>query len=56
MFGDLLVQLGQGRDGLYSYERLENLVGCDMHKTDPINFVMERKMLQGIKTRAEAAL
>ena len=135
-----LVQMGQGRGGLYSYERLENLVGCDIHNadqvlpehqhlqtgdkvrlmpegkgpffvvtgveperaiilsgdepptswvfvlqtvddhstrvivrwrfdyeptagnvlmwrvfTDPINFVMERKMLQGIKRRAEAA-
>jgi hypothetical protein len=135
-----LVQMGQGRGGLHSYERLENLVGCDMHNaeriipeqqhlsvgdkvrlsqadstpyfvvtaiepgraiilggddppttwgfilepidenstrliirfrqqyepslgnvigwrvfTDPITFVMERKMLQGIKVRAEAA-
>jgi hypothetical protein len=132
--------MGQGRAGLYSYERLENLVGCDMHNaskiipefqhlevgdkvrlvpegsdlyftvsaiepglaitlsgddppttwafnlepiddittrliirwrqdyeqtlvniigwrvfTDPITFVMERKLLQGIKVRAEAA-
>ena len=31
-----LVQMGQGRGGLYSYERLENLVGCDMHNTDRI--------------------
>ena len=136
-----LVQLGQGRGGLYSYERLENLVGCNMRNanqiipehqqiavgdkvrlvpegrgpfflvaavlpgraiilggddppttwafvldpvdknttrllirfrqnferrfgnvlgwrvfTDPINFWMERKMLQGIKKRAEAAV
>ena len=29
-----LVQMGQGRGGLYSYERLENLVGCDMHNAD----------------------
>ena len=134
-----LVQMGQGRGGLYSYQRLKNLVGCDMHNanrsipehqhlkvgdkvrivpegrdpyflvsaiepdraiilggddppttwafilehiddnstrllvrwrqdyeptpgnvlgwrlvTDPITFVMERKMLQGIKARAEA--
>jgi hypothetical protein len=26
-----LVQLGQGRGGLYSYDWLENLVGCDIH-------------------------
>ncbi|MGB5844534.1 MAG: SRPBCC family protein [Anaerolineales bacterium] len=31
-----LVQMGQGRGGLYSYERLENLVGCDMHNADRI--------------------
>jgi hypothetical protein len=26
-----LLQLGQGRGGLYSYDWLENLVGCDIH-------------------------
>jgi hypothetical protein len=26
-----LVQVGQGRGGFYSYEALENLVGCDIH-------------------------
>ena len=26
-----LVQMGQGRGGMYSYEWLENLVGCDIH-------------------------
>ena len=31
-----LVQMGQGRGGLYSYERLENLVGCDMHNAERI--------------------
>ena len=31
-----LVQMGQGRGGLYSYERLENLVGCKMHNADQI--------------------
>jgi len=31
-----LVQMGQGRGGLYSYERLENLAGCDMHNADQI--------------------
>jgi hypothetical protein len=31
-----LVQMGQGRGGLYSYERLENMVGCDMHNADRI--------------------
>lgn len=31
-----LVQIGQGRGGLYSYEGLENLVGCDIHNLDRI--------------------
>ena len=31
-----LVQMGQGRGGLYTYQRLENLVGCDMHNADHI--------------------
>lgn len=31
-----LAQLGQGRGGLYSYDWLENLVGCDMHSADHI--------------------
>ena len=31
-----LVQMGQGRGGLYSYELLENLIGCDIHNADPI--------------------
>jgi hypothetical protein len=31
-----LVQLGQGRGGLYSYDWLENLIGCDVHGADRI--------------------
>jgi hypothetical protein len=31
-----LVQIGQGRGGFYSYELLENLVGCDIHNADRI--------------------
>lgn len=31
-----LVQIGQGRGGFYSYELLENLVGCKMHNADQI--------------------
>jgi hypothetical protein len=31
-----LVQLGQGRGGLYGYDWLENLLGCDIHSTDRI--------------------
>ncbi len=32
-----LVQMGHGRGGLYSYERLENLARCDMHNADVIH-------------------
>jgi hypothetical protein len=31
-----IVQLGQGRGGFYSYDSLENLVGCDIHSADRI--------------------
>ena len=31
-----VVQMGQGRGGFYSYQRLENLVGCDIHNADRI--------------------
>jgi hypothetical protein len=31
-----IAQLGQGRGGFYSYDLLENLVGCDIHSTDRI--------------------
>ncbi|MCU1378181.1 MAG: hypothetical protein JWN29_1164 [Acidimicrobiales bacterium] len=31
-----LVQMGQGRGGLYSYDVLENLIGCDIHSADQI--------------------
>jgi hypothetical protein len=31
-----IAQLGQGRGGFYSYDRLENLVGCNIHSSDRI--------------------
>lgn len=31
-----LVQIGQGRGGLYSYEGLENLIGCDIRNVEEI--------------------
>jgi hypothetical protein len=31
-----LLQLGQGRGGFYSYQRLENMIGCDIHNADHI--------------------
>jgi hypothetical protein len=31
-----LVQIGHARGGLYSYDWLENLVGCDLHSADEL--------------------
>lgn len=31
-----IAQLGQGRGGFYSYDRAENLAGCDIHSADAI--------------------
>lgn len=36
-----LVQIGQERGGFYSYEWLENLVGCDIHTAHEINPVWQ---------------
>jgi hypothetical protein len=45
-----LVQMGQGRGGLYTYERLENLAGCDMHNASRI--IPEYQLLEvGDKVR-----
>lgn len=46
--------MGQGHGGLYSYERLENFIGWRV-VTDRITFVMERKLVLGIKAQSEAA-
>jgi hypothetical protein len=32
-----IAQLGQGRGGFYSYERLENLVGCGIHNATRVH-------------------
>lgn len=32
-----LIQIGHGRGGMYSYDWLENLVGCDLHSAEHIN-------------------
>ena len=32
-----LAQIGQDRAGFYSYQRLENLAGCDMHNAEEIH-------------------
>ncbi|MCH8570488.1 SRPBCC family protein [Nesterenkonia sp. AY15] len=31
-----VAQLGQGRGGFYSFERLENLIGCQIHNVDQV--------------------
>ena len=31
-----VAQLGQGRGGFYSYDCLENLIGCDIHSSDTV--------------------
>ena len=46
-----IAQLGQGRGGFYSYDRLENLVGCNIHSSDRI--LLE---LQDIKVGDEIRL
>jgi hypothetical protein len=37
-----LVQIGQGRGGLYSYERLENLAGCQMKNANDIDPALQQ--------------
>jgi hypothetical protein len=37
-----LVQIGQGRGGMYSYDWLENLIGLDIHSTDEIREEWQR--------------
>jgi hypothetical protein len=32
-----IIQLGQQKGGFYSYEKLENLAGCDIHNADRIH-------------------
>jgi hypothetical protein len=39
-----VVQLGQGRGGFYSYDKLENLLGFDIHSADRV--VPERQQLK----------
>ena len=46
-----IAQLGQGRGGFYSYDWLENLVGCNIHSSDRI--LLE---LQDIKVGDEIRL
>jgi len=53
-----LVQMGQGRGGLYSYGGLENLacsrdLAVMWRLVEPVDFVMGRKMLLSLKKLAE---
>ena len=47
-----LVQIGQGRGGFYSYDWLENLVGCDIHSADRILPAFQR-LAVGDRVRLE---
>jgi hypothetical protein len=38
-----LAQIGQDRGGFYSYERLENLAGCEMRNADRIHAEWQRR-------------
>lgn len=46
-----IAQLGQGRGGFYSYDALENLVGCDIHSANRIV-----PMWQGVALGAQVRL
>jgi hypothetical protein len=49
------VQIGQGRGGFYSYEWLENLVGCDIHNANRILTKFQNlKAGDGIKLHPQA--
>lgn len=50
-----LVQIGQGRSGFYSYEYLENLVGCNIHNANSIIPELQNlKVGDGIKLHPKA--
>jgi hypothetical protein len=52
-----IVQLGQGRGGFYSYDFLENLVGCDIHSADRIVLEwQDAKVGDEVKLHPEVAL
>lgn len=50
-----IAQIGQGRGGFYTYELLENLVGCNIHNVDYVKAdLQELKVGDGIKLHPEA--
>lgn len=42
-----VAQLGQGRGGLYSYDWLENAIGCDVHTVDHIQHELQGPLSVG---------
>lgn len=44
-----VVQIGQERGGLYSYEGLENLIGSDMHNADRVDPAMQLKVADRVR-------
>jgi hypothetical protein len=52
-----IAQLGQGRGGFYSYDVLENLVGCDIHSADRVvSQWQDLKVGDQVKLHPEVAL
>jgi len=52
-----IAQLGQGRAGFYSYDFLENLVGCEIHSSDRIVPEWQRRQVgDEVKLHPEVAL
>ena len=50
-----IVQIGQGRGGFYTYELLENLVGCNIQNVDSVKADLQAlKVGDGIKLHPEA--
>jgi hypothetical protein len=51
-----IAQIGQGRGGFYSYDKLENLVGCDIHARTRSSPVAGRQGRRRGQARAEVGL
>jgi hypothetical protein len=49
-----LVQIGQGRGGFFSYEVLENLVGCDIHNVPELRSELQQ-LRPGDRVRMHAS-
>jgi hypothetical protein len=55
--GPWIAQVGQGRGGFYTYDALENLVGCDIHSTDRIVLEWQHPYVGGeVKLHPEVSL